>query len=78
MKELNYSYIQHGGKRIDILKFVLAMFIVAMHSGVFPRWLLSIPRLAVPLFFTMTSYFFHLKLKQTVDKDVRKQILKNT
>lgn len=71
----NYSYISNGGARFDILKFVLAMFIVAMHSGFFPRWLLPISRLAVPLFFIMTSYFFHIKLKDVVDKSMRKELL---
>ena len=64
-----------GGVKFDILKFVLAMFIVAMHSGLFPRWLLPVSRLAVPLFFMMTSYFFHLKLKEAVDKNARRQVL---
>lgn len=72
---LEYSYIKHGGVRFDILKFVLAMLIVAMHSSIFPRWLLPLPRLAVPLFFMMTSYFFHLKLKDVIDNEERKQVL---
>lgn len=61
-KSNNNSRILRGGGRFDILKFVLAMFIVAMHSGLFPRWLLPVSRLAVPLFFMMTSYFFYIKL----------------
>lgn len=74
---LNYSYIQHGGVRFDILKFILAMFIVAMHSGLFPRWLLPIPRLAVPLFFVMTSFFFHLKLREApTDTDRKSRLVK--
>ena len=63
-KTLDYSFIQRGGSRFDLLKFVLAMFIVAMHSRLFPTWLLPLPRLAVPLFFIMTSYFFHVKLNE--------------
>ena len=74
-KTLEYSYIRQGGVRFDILKFVLAMLIVAMHSSIFPRWLLPLPRLAVPLFFMMTSYFFHLKLKDVIDNNERKQVL---
>ena len=74
-KTLDYSYIKHGGVRFDILKFVLAMLIVAMHSSIFPRWLLPLSRLAVPLFFMMTSYFLHLKLKDVIDSNERKQVL---
>ena len=72
---MNHNYIQQGGARFDILKFVLAMFIVAMHSGLFPRWLLPVSRLAVPLFFIMTSYFFHFKLSQTTSNADRKSRL---
>lgn len=72
---MNHSYISQGGVRFDVLKFVLALLIVAMHSGVFPRWLLPISRLAVPLFFIMTSYFFHLRLIGVVDKNERMEVL---
>jgi hypothetical protein len=51
------------------------MFIVVMHSGLFPQWLLPLPRLAVPLFFIMTSYFFHLKLKSVTGDKERKDTL---
>ena len=72
----NHSYIQEGGVRFDILKFVLAMLIVVLHSGIAPRWTHPVLRLAVPLFFMMTSYFFHLKLKGAVDNNSRKECLR--
>jgi hypothetical protein len=72
---MNHSYISQGGDRFDVLKFVLALLIVAMHSGIFPRWLLPVSRLAVPLFFIMTSYFFHLRLIDVVDKKERTKVL---
>lgn len=75
MNTLDNSYISQGGARLDILKFVLALFIVVMHSEIFPRWLLPVPRLAVPLFFMMTSYLFFVKLKTITDDALRKQAI---
>lgn len=72
---LDNSYISQGGARFDILKFVLAFLIVVMHSSVFPRWMLPLPRLAVPLFFMMTSYLFFVKLKNISDEVFRKQAI---
>lgn len=46
-----------------------------MHAGIFPHYLLPIARLAVPLFFLMTSYFFHLKLTEANDEVQRRQRL---
>ena len=74
---LKNNYIQEGGARFDVLKFILAMVILTMHAGFFPRFLLPIARLAVPLFFLMTSYFFHLKLSETKEsKERRKRLAK--
>ena len=73
---VNYCYIQNGGSRFDILKFGLALIIVTVHSGVLPRWTFPITRLAVPLFFIMTSYFFFLKVSNAPDKDTRNRALK--
>ena len=64
-----------GGARFDVLKFVLALLIMVMHSGAVPRSLLPITRLCVPLFFIMTSYFFHGKLKEYVDPEERRKRL---
>lgn len=72
---LKNSYISDGGTRFDVLKLLLAILIVAMHSGIFPRWLLPLPRLAVPLFFMMSSYLFFLKQKKAVDSIDKKILL---
>lgn len=64
-----------GGARFDYLKFVLAILIMVMHSGAVPRSLLPITRLCVPLFFIMTSYFFHGKLKEYADPEERRNRL---
>ena len=66
-----------GGNRFDILKFVLALMIVALHSRLYPRALLPIVRLAVPLFFMMTSYFFNIKLIGINDENKKRQKLLN-
>ena len=52
------SYCQLDGKRFDVLKVVLAVFIVGIHTTPMDFWLRPILRIAVPLFFMMTSYFF--------------------
>lgn len=76
IENMVYSYIQQGGVKFDVLKFILAMLIVAMHSYIFPHWLLPLPRLAVPLFFLMTSYFFHLKMKKAISKEEKNANMK--
>lgn len=54
------NYVNVDGDRLDVLKFVLAVFILGLHTDV-SLALKPIFRLAVPLFFMMTSYFFFLK-----------------
>ena len=75
VKAMKDNYIQQGGAKFDILKFVLALIIVSLHSGIIPKWLFPIARLAVPLFFIMTSYFFFLKVSNLYDDSLRKQAL---
>ena len=50
-----------GGRKFDVIKFVLAIMILLLHSNSLPHFFLPIMRMAVPLFFIMTSYFFFLK-----------------
>ncbi len=54
------EYVNIDGDRFDVLKFVLAIFIIGIHTDV-SYALMPIFRLAVPLFFIMTSYFFFHK-----------------
>lgn len=42
----------------DISKMVLAIFVVAIHAHLLPEILNPLIRMAVPLFFMMSSYFF--------------------
>lgn len=51
--------------RYDVLKLVLSLFVVAIHSDLFPPLLYPWLRVAVPLFFMMSSYFLFDKLCKT-------------
>ena len=50
-----------NGNKFDILKFVLAILIVCIHSTKAGMILRPVFRLAVPLFFMISSYLFFLK-----------------
>ena len=49
----------------DIAKFILSFFIVAIHTELFPSVLYPWLRIAVPLFFIISSYLFFSKLNKT-------------
>ena len=54
----------------DIVKFIMALMVVAIHSSLFPMVLYPWLRLAVPMFFIISSYFFFGSLcKLETDKD---------
>ena len=55
------NYICQSGKRFDLLKFILAFFVVGIHAMPVTFCLRPFFRIAVPLFFMMSSYFFFLK-----------------
>lgn len=46
-----------NGEKYDLLKFVLAIFIVILHCKILPSELVPILRIAVPTFFIMSSFF---------------------
>ena len=48
----------------DLTKYILSFFIVAIHTGLFPKILYPWLRVAVPLFFVMSSYLLFLKIKK--------------
>lgn len=58
---------------IDILKFVLAVFVMIIHSGIDKTVISPILRTAVPLFFIISSYFFFSKI-QRLSSDTEKKI----
>ena len=45
----------------DLVKFILSLFIVSLHSGIVPDILIPVIRTAVPLFFIISSYLFFEK-----------------
>ena len=55
----------------DLLKMFLAIMIVIIHSSLLPEILYPWLRIAVPLFFMISSYFFFSKIKDETDQKVR-------
>lgn len=53
------SHINTGA---DILKFIMSVFVVATHTGLFAPHLTPLVRLAVPVFFVLSGYFFFSKI----------------
>lgn len=74
----NYIEIS-GGRKFDILKMVLATLILLLHSKAYPVHFLPVLRMAVPLFYIMTSYFFYIKYQNCNSNTEKKnQLLKFT
>lgn len=65
----------------DILKYVLSLMIIAIHTQLFPMLLYPWLRIAVPLFFILSSYLFFSKSKKQEEHKknvlVHKYIFKN-
>ena len=53
--------LQHDAK-YDLLKYILSIMVVAIHSTLYPETLFPWLRIAVPLFFIMSSYFLFSQL----------------
>lgn len=63
--------------RFDVIKFVMAMMIVALHTLLFPDILMPWLRIAVPVFFIISSYFFFKKInKASSQKEAQSYLLK--
>lgn len=67
------DYISVDGKRFDVLKFILAIFVVGIHTLPIDSWLRPLFRTAVPLFFIMSSYFFFLKQSKISDLNEKRK-----
>ena len=67
------SAVNHDSK-YDIVKFVLSLLVLAIHSTLYPMVLYPWLRIAVPLFFMMSSFFVFSKL-YAVPADQHKKIL---
>ena len=60
----------------DVFKITLSLMVVGIHTSLFPKVLYPWLRLAVPLFFVMSSYFLFSKLDK-VQKSEQKNVVKN-
>lgn len=60
---------------IDIVKFILAIFIMIIHSGIDKTVISPVLRIAVPLFFIISAYFLFSKLKTLNDKKEKRRAL---
>ncbi len=52
---------------LDVLKFILALLVVALHSELFPGIIYPWVRIAVPSFFVISSFLFFSRNKETQD-----------
>lgn len=62
---------------LDILKFLLAIFVLVIHSGIDKTVLSPLLRVAVPTFFIISSYLFFSKLEGVHDEKERHSALKH-
>lgn len=58
-----------GSNAIDVLKFVMATMIVAMHTSLCKELANPWFRIAVPIFFILSSYFFFKKLNEMTSEE---------
>lgn len=61
--------ISYDGNVFDLAKFILAIMIVCIHTQQLPPWLNPIFRLAVPLFFLLSSYFFFGRIADFTNRE---------
>ena len=54
--------LSHPDAKYDILKFFLSLLVLAIHSTLYPMVLYPWLRIAVPLFFVISSYFVFKKM----------------
>lgn len=69
MAEKNYDIL-------DLIKFVFSIMIVAIHTELLPNILYPWLRLAVPLFFIISSFLLFSKINKS-SKDEKWIIIKN-
>lgn len=65
------GYVKKPNAVFDLTKYILSIMVIAIHSNIFPMILYPWLRLAVPLFFMVSSYFLFKKLQkaETSSKD---------
>lgn len=75
VKNENILIKKERNATFDLVKLILALFVVAIHSQLYPQILNPLLRLAVPLFFIISSYFFFGKLKSITEKTEKRRAL---
>lgn len=73
--KLNLESSAKYDSKYDVVKFILSLLVLAIHSTLYPMVLYPWLRIAVPLFFIMSSYFLFSKLRDA-SEDKQKTILK--
>ena len=73
MKISSAQYIKHNGSEIDLLKFVLAIFVVGIHTSAVNFIGRPVFRVGVPIFIIISSYLFFVKQKTCATAPERKQ-----
>lgn len=80
LRKKNYlnsiSYCKSDGKKFDVLKIVLAIFIVAIHTTPVTFPLRPLFRLAVPVFFILSSYLFFSKQARLLSEEEKSYALR--
>ena len=66
-----------NGEKYDLLKLVLSIFIVVLHSQILPYKFVPILRIAVPIFFIMSSFFFFKKYDNLKNNFERKKAVRH-
>lgn len=72
---------QKNQDSFDLAKYILSIMVVAIHSSLFPMILYPWLRLAVPLFFMISSYLLFLKINSSGETEqlehLKKYIVRN-
>lgn len=63
---------------VDIVKYIMSILIVATHTSLFNGHITPLVRLAVPVFFVFSGYFFFSKLEESDSKEGDLLTVKNT
>lgn len=61
---------------LDFVKFILSIMIIAIHSSLFTMYLYPWLRIAIPIFFMISSYLFFLRIKNCDNTQEKKLRLK--
>lgn len=59
---LNIEQKSNNYDILDLVKFILSLMVVAIHTKLFPKYLYPWLRIAVPMFFIISSYLLNMKI----------------